>query len=63
MSLTVLDAFTSSPAFKQPQPGVGASGVGARVSRTMLATLKSEGCDSETTIPDAPRRLGAVKSR
>lgn len=44
-------------------PELGASGDEARVSRTMIGTLKSVGCNSETTCLDAPMRLGALKSR
>lgn len=44
-------------------PELGASGEGARVSRTMIGMLKSVGCNSETTCPDAPMRLGAVKKK
>lgn len=58
MSLTVLDAFTSSSAFKRPE--LGASSEGARVSRTMTRALKSEGCNSETNCPDPRVGLGAV---
>lgn len=32
-------------------PELGASGDEARVSRTMIGTLKSVGCNSETTLP------------
>ena len=62
MSLTVLDAFTSSPAFKQPERGVGGERPEVRISRTMTRTLKSEGCNSETTCPDPPTGLKAVES-
>ena len=41
---------------------LGERGEGRRVSRTMTRTLKSEGCNSETTCPDPPTGLRAEKS-